>query len=370
MGACDGMMRYESRVYIAFFSLLKSGLWEKEMLAPYIFPLSGEEWQAVYQESVRQTVQGIVFRGLSFLSSESFPPEQVFLQWLAQVAQIEDNNVRSEREIVKLQRFFADAGIKIVLKKGQSVATLYEEPRLRVCGDIDLYFTSIADYHRAGHLIRSRGIDIHKRPDGSQEYVWNGIIVEHHSTLIDLKNPFLYIYLRRLELEKDFDSITFAGYEDMPVAVPGRQLNMLMLNAHIMKHAFISGVGLRQLCDLARAYYTYVGQYDTHELKSIYRRVHMLRWTNMLHNFLVVHLGLEEKYLPYPVSVTSTEKLLCSVITGGNFGQLMFDGGYYLPHKLFTLKAMYRNRNISLRYSVLEVFCWFIQLLYGQFYGK
>jgi len=364
------MMRYDSRVYVAFFSLLKSGLWEKEMLAPYVFPLSDEEWRAVYDESVRQTVQGIVFEGLSFLPRDQFPPEPLFLCWLAQVAQIEDNNVRSEREIVRLHRFFAEAGIRVVLKKGQSAAVLYEQPRQRVCGDIDLYFTTIADYRRAGHLVRSRGIDIHKRPDGSQEYVWNGIMVEHHSTLIDLKSPFLYIYLRRLELEKGFDSVTFAGHEDTPVAVPGRELNLLMLNAHIMKHAFISGVGLRQLCDLARAYYSYVGQYDAGELKNSYRRAHMLRWSGMLHNFLVVHLGLEEKYLPYALPVASTEKLLCSVITGGNFGQLMFDRGHYLSHKLYTLKAMYRNRNISLRYSVLEIFCWFVQLLYGQFHEK
>lgn len=364
------MMRYDSRVYIAFFSLLKSGLWQKEMLAPYVFPLSDDEWQGVYDESVRQTVQGIVFEGLSFLPGDQFPPEPLFLCWLAQVAQIEDNNVRSEQRIIELGQFFAAAGIKFVLKKGQSAATLYREPHLRVCGDIDLYFTTIADYHRAGHLVRSRGIDIHKRPDGSQEYVWNDIMVEHHSTLIDLKSPFLYIYLRRLELEKGFDTLTFGGYEDTPVAVPGKELNLLMLNAHIMKHAFISGVGLRQLCDLARAYYSYGGQYDAAELKHIYGKAHMLRWTGMLHNFLVTHLGLEEKYLPYPPSIVSTEKLLCSVITGGNFGQLMSDGGHYLSHKLFTVKAMYRNRNISLRYSALEIFCWFVQLLYGQFHEK
>lgn len=364
------MMKNDSRVSIAFFSLLKSGLWEKEMLASYIFPLSDEEWLALYNESVRQTVQGIVFRGLSFLSTQLFPPESLFLRWLAQVAQIEENNVRSEHEIVELRQFFAAAGIKFVLKKGQSAATLYREPHLRVCGDIDLYFTTIADYRRAGHLIRRRGIDIYKRPDGSQEYVWNGIMVEHHSTLIDLKNPFLYIYLRRLELEKGFDTLTFADYEDASIAIPGRQLNLLMLNAHIMKHAFISGIGLRQLCDLARAYYSYGGQYDTAELRHIYRRAHILRWTGMLHNFLVVHLGLEERYLPYPRSIVSTEKLFCSVMTGGNFGQLMFGRGHYLSHKLFTLKAIYRNRSISLRYSAFEIFCWIVQLLYGQFREK
>ena len=364
------MMKRGGRIHIAFFSLLKSGLWEKDMLAPYVFPLSEEEWRDVYNESVRQTVQGIVFKGLSFLPAGQFPPETLFLRWLAQVARIEENNAHTEKEIVSLRKFFARAGIRFVLKKGQSAAVLYGEPHQRVCGDIDLYFTSIVDYRRACHLIRRRGIDIHKRPDGSQEYVWNGIMVEHHSTLVDLKNPFLYIYLRRLELQKGFDTVTFAGYEDTPIAVPGRQLNLLMLNAHIMKHAIISGIGLRQLCDLARAYYSYEGRYDTRELRAIYGKARILRWSGMLHSFLTVHLGLEERYLPYPAATVSTEELFFSVMARGNFGQLMFDRSHYLPHKLFTLKAMSRNINISLRYSAFEIFCWFVQLLYGQFHEK
>lgn len=364
------MMKRNGRTCIAFFSLLKSGLWEKDMLAPYIFPLADEEWLEVYNESMRQTVQGIVFKGLSFLHHCQFPPEPLFLQWLAQVAHIEENNVHTEKEIVALEHLFAEVGIKFVLKKGQSVATLYEEPYLRVCGDIDLYFTTITDYRLASDLVRRRGIDVHKRPDGSQEYVWNSIMVEHHSTLIDLKNPFLYIYLRKLELQKGFDTITFADHKDTSIVVPSVPLNLLMLNAHIMKHAFISGIGLRQLCDLARAYYSYEGKYDTGELRSIYRRVHILGWTDMLHNFLVVHLGLSERFLPYQLSAVSTEKMFYSVITGGNFGQLMFDHRHSLPHKLFTLKAIYRNRTLSLRYSAFEILCWFIQLLYGQFYKK
>lgn len=355
----------------AFFSLLRSGLWEKDLIDLSSFPLSQEEWLQLYAESCRQTVQGIMYRGLNYLSSEFLPPQELLIQWVAESVRIEKNNRRTEEEIIEIDRLFSGKGITLVLKKGQSVATLYEYPALRVCGDIDLFFRTVNEYKRANKLIRDMDIGIRKRPDGSREYNWQGIEVEHHPTLIDLRNPFIYIYLRKLEMEKGFDLIRFSSsHSSQQVRVPSPLLDLLMLNTHIMKHTFISGIGLRQLCDMARAYYRYYGKYEGEELKTVYRKSGILKWTNLLHNFLTENLGLEEKYLPYRAETVSTEKFLKAVMLNGNFGQYVCSHGkagrHFFSNKMYTVKALYRNRRISLDCGAFETFCWTVQLIYGQ----
>lgn len=62
-----------TRIKDALFFLLRQGLWginDKEDAEKY-FPLSPEEWQALYIHSRRQAVQGIVYDGVLLLAFAS-----------------------------------------------------------------------------------------------------------------------------------------------------------------------------------------------------------------------------------------------------------------------------------------------------------
>ena len=62
----------------ALFFLIRQGLWGiKEDVEKY-FPLSPEEWQALYIHSRRQAVQGIVYDGMLLLPKPLRPPTHSF----------------------------------------------------------------------------------------------------------------------------------------------------------------------------------------------------------------------------------------------------------------------------------------------------
>ena len=73
-----------SSEYMALFSLLRAGLWEREPddLSP--FPLTDDEWRDVYQMAVRQTVAGIAYRGLHHLPDVLLPGDDLMIRWVAQ----------------------------------------------------------------------------------------------------------------------------------------------------------------------------------------------------------------------------------------------------------------------------------------------
>ena len=82
-------------------------------------------------------------------------------------------------------------------------------------------------------------------PDGSQNYEWQGIEIEQHPTIVDLCSPSAGKWIK--ELDED------PGFIPSPLAdglrVPSLELNALLLNTHILKHALGKGIGQRRrLC--------------------------------------------------------------------------------------------------------------------------
>ncbi len=363
-------MTESMKEYTAFFSLLRSGLWEKDPTDLSPFPLSSEQWSLLYAQACRQTVQGIVYRGLSFLPSELLPPQDLLLKWVVESLRIEKNNRLTNEAVIALSEFFSSFGIDFVLKKGQSAAALYEYPYARACGDIDLYFRTKKDYRRANDLMERQGIPVHRRPDGTREYNWQGIEVEHHSTLMYLRNPFISLFLKKIERKQRFGFIHLPENNSYEIRIPSPPVTLLMFNTHIMKHALISGIGLRQLCDMARAYYKFRDLYDGEELHRIYKKAGILKWSRLLHSFLIRFLGLEKEYLPYAETTVSVDRLFETIMCGGNFGRYADGrskgGEHYLSKKTDTVRAIYRNRLISMDCALFETFCWTIQLIYGQ----
>jgi hypothetical protein len=355
----------------AFFELLRSGLWEREIIDLSLFPLTDSQWLWIYKQSIRQTVQGLLYRGFQYLPEEYFPPESVLLRWIVEINHIENRNLRTERIIEELYKRFGKFSIHPILQKGQGIAMMYEHPELRVCGDIDFYFPDKKSFKSIKKILKEEGVEIHTQSDGSYDYIWEGIQVEHHCILIDLQNPFTNTMLRRLEETKKFIELSID--ENVRVLVPEPSLNVTMLDTHIMKHAFILGIGLRQFCDLARAYsiYNQRGLLDGDEIKGIYKKLGIKKWSSLLHSFLVEYLGLPTSNLPYKEGhLVESKTLLHLVMKSGNFGQHIPEwrtaSRKFITRKLYTFKMMYRNRKVSFKYAPFETICKFFHLLIGQ----
>ena len=382
----------------ALFALLRAGLWGIfDEAAASAFPLSAGEWERVLTLARQQTVTGIAFRGLDFLPEEAAPPMGIMAKWMAHADRIEQSNRVMNETVAKLYGHFASAGVEAVLQKGQGVAAMYPEPLLRECGDIDLYFP--------GHdgvsdpLAGIYGAVRERHPDDSWAYVVDGIIVEHHTDLLDIQSPRAKRYVKQLIQEKGFEKVVTG--EGVEVLVPAPEVNLLLLSSHILKHAFGVGIGLRQFCDYAVAGRYYEGRVNPQEMREIWKKTGLEKWQSLLEEFIGRFLDSDcalarndnedlqndkcrSEQSPrsehYPCHSERSEEsfykkktdvLLDIVLKGGNFGVYSKDRENVprarWARKVQTFKALMGNIGFAFRYAPGEWFWTTMQLLGGQF---
>ena len=352
------------------FELLRAGLWEKEVEDLSLFPLSADSWQEIYLQARRQTVSGIVYRGLSYLPEAFFPPQPLLIRWVALVDRIEGKNRQMNLLLSQIAGCFRRSGWMAVVQKGQGTASFYESPLLRECGDMDFYFPDPKAGEAVLSAMQAGGCRLKKAPDGSVSYFRKGILIEHHPDLLDLQNPFLRKKISAWIRQYGFEEIALpdGGAE---IFVPSPLLHLLLLNTHIMKHAFGLGVGLRQFCDLARAYKSLQGRFDPDELRHLYAKAGIEKWSDLLHAFLTSYMGLSVEYLPYPPGHTCDVRPLLEIVwQGGNFGQYQkgraeASQSVWL-RKIHTFRAFCRNNRFAAAYAPQEVFWTAAKLLKGN----
>ena len=110
--------------------------------------------------------------------------------------------------------------------------------------------------------------------DGDVHYTLSGVVVEHHRRWNDASSA---------RARRVIDALS----PETPEA------QLIMRNVHILKHAMVGGIGLRQLCDLAMAYRHYDGQYDPASLTGKLREAGLGKWNGLLNAFLVQVIGCE-----------------------------------------------------------------------------
>ncbi|MBM6960808.1 nucleotidyltransferase family protein [Bacteroides caecigallinarum] len=356
------------RVTETFFILLRAGLWGKE---PNLnsFPLTVDEWQVVFTTARQQTVTGLVYQGVCLLPDKFLPPQGILLKWVAAVDAIERLNVRMNKSLGELYGLFLRNGLEPVLQKGQGIASLYDNPLIRECGDIDLYFTCKSDIRKALEIVRGYGCNVSAMSDGSYNFLFQNIEVEIHPFLVDISNPFRKEYIYRTEKRLGFVKIDMKGC-DTEISVPSPFVNLILLNTHILKHALGWGIGVRQLCDMAMACYSLHDRYGKEDMKNCCIKLGIRKWTRLLNAFMADYLGMDEKYMLFNEREKDAGRLEHIVMKGGNFGinreGRKREGKSDFKSKIDTARSFISNMNIALRYAPTEGFWTFYGLVKGQ----
>ena len=301
-------MMFPERLKQAFLVLLRQGLWNrKEAIIP-IFPLTPDEWQQIYEMSVKQTVQGIVYDGINWLPKEQQPPRNILIRWTVTIDQLERMNRRQNALLNALPQLFGQTpAIPFQVLKGQGIAALYTNPLHRLCGDIDLYFGNEEQTEKANQRIESIGTPVKRAINGESNYLLNGVLIEHHAHLIDL-------HYNRKQIQ-EWERKRFQQGGQIPDAVA----NHLLLSTHILKHLINEGIGLRQLCDAAMALVKLAEKTDKQELEQLSRKWHIYRWNQLLYALLVKHIGMPKEYLPFPTNI-NPDRFMDEVWESGNLG--------------------------------------------------
>lgn len=362
----------DNRLLDIFLQLLRTGLWQKGIFAENQI-LTYQEWTQVYQLACTHTVEGVIYDSFSFLDEAQLPPQALRMQWTIRVDQIERHNAKMNTVIAKQQQIFAKQGLQPILQKGQGVAACYAKPEHRVCGDIDWYFENNG-YAKARELLKQKKQQFKDTAGFSLDYDLNGIAVEHHKLLFDIRSPLKYKYLNDLQdhyrKKKQVQLIN-----GVPITLLAPELHILQVNIHILKHMISFGIGFRQICDAARLYTIYSDKIDTQALYGMYKKVGILKWIHLLHHILEKHIGLDKKNLPfeYPLN-TQSDWMLNEIWHGGNFGY--YDDRFVNGKTIKTIsvhpdgaKRLWKNFKRYFPYAPQEAVFFPVIKLYSKFIG-
>jgi hypothetical protein len=315
----------------------------EEELSP-LRSLNKTEWGELLAQARRQTVSGLMYQAVNLLPESVAVPDEVLFELMGDA----DLIARRNRKIAQTERILKDAfagiGLAPIVMKGSSCARLYPHPELRVPGDIDLYFPP-GDFQAAVRLATAKGWGPVPSPDGSYQYSIDGLEIDQHNRYFDLHtNP------------------------DLLPQVPSRKAELLMLSAHILKHASGAGIGLRQLCDMAAACRAYAGEMG--EMADVYKTAGILEWNRLLASFLQKYLGtpsVEPAYSPAP--------LLSIVRKGADFGRHDASRSQALKRpaplrKADTALRMLLRLPFALRYAPREAIPAFMDMIKGNMLPK
>lgn len=125
-----------SKIEHLFIELLQISLGEKEQLSQMPSHL---EWPALYEESERQAIVGVMMDGLERLPAEQRPPQDVLFQWIGRIQMIKSRNKQLNEHCLELQQILATDGFDSCNLKGQGNALLYPNPLRRQSGDVDIW---------------------------------------------------------------------------------------------------------------------------------------------------------------------------------------------------------------------------------------
>src|SRR5690606_16181061 len=246
-------------------------------------------------------------------------PRALRMKWTVRVEQFERYCMLMGRVTAEQFMAFVKRCIKPIYLKGQGVAICYLIPLHRISGVIDRYFV-VDGYDKAAEYLQQKGIPVDSAFGFSLAYDWQGIHIEHHRRLFDIRSPFKLSYLKKLEeTYRNRKQSVFIGGQAVAVLAP--ELQLLQVNIHILKHLLSFGIGLRQICDAAILYHAYSKVIDAEQLRLMYKNAGILKWVHVLHALLVKYIGLPKEDLPFPYPENlAADWMMEEIWNSGNFG--------------------------------------------------
>ncbi len=356
-----------------FFQLLRIGLWGEGSLHSARL-LTAEDWTSIFSYAIHHSVEGIIYDGFDFLEEQQLPPINIRLKWVARIDQIERNNIRMNDAIAKQFSAFTAEGLRPILQKGQGVAACYRSPLHRVSGDIDWFFEADG-YAKARGLLKTKGIAFQDTVGYSLNYDWQGLHIEHHKMLFDIRSPLKAAYLKAMQAKYQTKQQSLL-INETPIKMLAPEMQLLQVNAHILKHLLGFGIGLRQFCDSARIYYSAIATIDPVALKQIYKKSGILKWVHLLHKVLVEYIGLPKSCVPFPYPANlDVTWMIKEIWYSGSFG---YNDERFKDGKTISTISVQPQGSKRLFLSFLRyfkyapqeaVFFYWVQF-YSKFFGK
>lgn len=298
-----------------FFELIQVSLGTRECFDR--IP-TAEEWAAMFEESFRQAVTGVMLGGIERLPKEQRPPIDLLLEWIGETQVNEKIVGLHQNRARELTKIFKDAGFRSCVLKGVGTATLYPNPQRRACGDIDLW-------------VSGRRKDVMKwlrtKYDIS-EVRWHhvdALIFDDVQTEIHFHATWLFNPLRNKRLQLFFEEEKLAQMKERPegFGYPSAGFNAVYSLVHSFHHLLECGIGFRHVIDyyyIVRKLKTDHGELKIKEATETIKSIGLYKFLGAMMYVLKEACGAAEEMLLCPADEAEGRFLLSEIVAAGNFG--------------------------------------------------
>lgn len=348
-----------------------------EIEIPESLKVDSIDWKEVLEEAKKQSLMGVAFVGFKVWSASDYVKKsganidkRLLMQWVGICEKIREDNLLLNKRTSQVCKNFAKDGFRVSVMKGQGNALLYGEQLslMRSSGDIDVwveggfekvynYVMKIAPTKEVNELAMSFN-------------VFNDVLVGAHYLPNVLRHP---LSNRRLQeffstkAEECFSNhvklqtVNKEGEETWEDAVITTvPFNLVHQMAHIHRHLFTEGVGLRQVMDyyfqLLHAEPMMSGE-ERSEIVSVVKSLKLEKTAHALMWILKTYMGLPEKCLLWEPNKEDGEFLLDEIMRTGNFGRM--DERRPEGHRIGTFASFVYVQKRNWRLSRFDRTDWF-----------
>lgn len=309
---------------------------------------SDDDWCRLFDLCQQQTVAGVTLNALDCLTEKGQKaPFNLIMEWIGLAEQIKQQNKIVDTKCLELQDYFNKKGYKSCILKGQGNAALYPIPDLRTSGDIDIWIDG--EKKEIISFVLSRYPNAMVREHHVDFPIFDEIDVEVHFKPVSALSV-----LRERKLEKYFNNIRADQFVNRvslsknagEIIAPTFDFNIVYQMAHMMKHFFSEGLGMRHLMDY---YYLLMSQDSKtgHDITNTLKELGMIKFAGAVMWILGYVFLLDEGRMICIPDEKRGKLILEEIMVGGNFGHCDIRFAKKLMGISTTLSVMARNTKLA-----------------------
>ena len=305
-----------------YFTLLRAAIWDTP--ANIDGPI---DWKEVLRIAKHHATQTLICGTASLMEGDNKPKPEA-LAWMQNAMR---NNLvfhlRLKRAMLTAVKMLRDNGIDPVVLKGFTLAMYYPNPELRQFGDIDLY-VGLNQFHQACEVLRHMEGSYNwgkERVEKGRHYniEFGDFAIETHHSSADIFDPKEKEVYDRLENDGLVQNAKHLNFEGTDITVPSDEFAVFFTFFHAWHHFMTTGVGWRQLCDLALILHACHGHLDLNKLEGFINDMKLTTPWQTFGQLIVEHLALPQAEMPFynGKSRRKAEKLYRRIMEEGNFNR-------------------------------------------------
>ena len=304
-----------------YFALLRSALWDTPVA------IAGPiDWDGVMKVAKHHANQALLCGVASQMVGDDRPSEAMLAKMQTVMRSSLINQMNLKRILASAVTLLRQHDIEPVLLKGFGLASLYPNPSLRQFGDIDLY-VGLDHFHEACQLLRTMpgGYNWGEEVDVGHHYniEFGQYPMEIHRVSADVNDANFAETYSSIEQDGLHKNLQHVDFEGLNLTLPSKEFVVFFTFFHAWHHFLTSGVGWRQISDVALALHAYHGQLDLEKMRRWLSDMHLVKPWQTFGYLMVEQLGLPETEMPfYDARCRRTaQRLYSNVMEVGNFSR-------------------------------------------------